>query len=142
MKIRHITAIVGLALCGCGSIVHTPPRTSVEVALARKADVVRLADSARPEPRLTSYRVVYVPPVEPDLPTNDRIEAVAETYTRGKEALEAGKTDEAIKALEEAVKLDPRFADAWQWLAQAYEKAGDNAQAMEAYAKSKGLGKH
>ena len=142
MKLRPFTTLAGLALCGCGSIVHTPPRTSVEVALARKADVVRLADSARPEPRLTSYRVVYVPPVEPDLPTNDRIEAVAETYTRGKEALAAGKTDEAIKALEEAVKLDPRFPDAWEHLAQAYEKAGDNAQAMEAYAKSKSLAKH
>src|SRR4051812_47465552 len=99
MNARFPAILASLALCGCGSIVHTPPRTSVEIALAKRAEVVRLAASAHPEPRLTSYRSVFVPPVEPELPTNDRIEAVAETYTRGMESLTAGQTDAAIKDL-------------------------------------------
>jgi tetratricopeptide (TPR) repeat protein len=141
------STFAGFALWGCGSIVHTPARTSVEVALAKRAEVIRLAESAHPEPRLTSYRgsTVNVPAVEPELPalsTNDRIEAVAESYTHGMEALNAGKTDEAVKALEEATKLDPGFAEAWEHLAEAYEKVGQNAKAMDAYAKSKNVAKH
>jgi len=142
MKSCHLLIFASFALCGCSSIVHTPARTSVEVALAKRAEVVRLAASAHPEPRLTSYRSVSVPAVEPELPTNDRIEAVAETYTQGMEALGAGKNDEAVKALEEATKLDPGFAEAWQHLAEAYEKAGQNEKAMNAYAKSKSLVQH
>jgi tetratricopeptide (TPR) repeat protein len=142
MNARFLIIPACAVLGGCGSIVHTPPRTSVEIALAKRAEVVRLAESAHPEPRLTSYRSAFVPPVEPELPTNDRIEAVAEKYTHGMEALNAGQTDEAIKSLEEATKIDPGFADAWQHLAEAYEKAGQNAKAVEAYAKSKSVAAH
>ena len=142
MNSCHLLIFASLALCGCSSIVHTPARTSVEVALAKRAEVVRLAASAHPEPRRTSYRAVNVPAVEPELPTNDRIEAVAETYTQGMEALSAGKTEEAVKSLEETTKLDPGFADAWQHLAEAYEKTGQNEKAMNAYAKSKSLVQH
>ena len=142
MNVRCFSVLAGVALSGCNSLVHTPARTSVEVALARKPEVVRLAASVHPEPRMTSYRSVFVPPVEPELPTNDRIEAVAMTFTRGKEALEAGKTEEAIKAFEEAVKFDAEFADAWQLLAQAYEQAGQPAKAKAAFQRSASIAKH
>ena len=118
----------------------------MEIALAKRPEVVRLASApaatpatptVRSEPRLTSYRSVNVPPVEPELPTNDRVEAVAETFTRGKEALEAGKKDEAIKAFQEATNLDPEFSDAWQYLALAYESTGQMEKAKAAYQHAK-----
>ena len=142
MNVRCFSLLAGLALSGCGSFVHTPPRTSVELALARKPEVVRLAESAHPEPRLTSYRSVYVQPVEPDLPTNQGVEMVAEAFTRGKEAAGAGKLDEAISAFEEATKMEPGFADAWQALAQAYEQAGNPAKAKDAFQRATNLGHH
>ena len=126
-----------LVLCGCNAIVHTPPHTSVELVLAKKPEVVRMASTVKAEPRLTGYRLTQVPPVEPELPTNDRVEAVAESFTRGKEALEAGKNEEAIKAFEEATKLDPEFADAWEYLAQAHEAAGQTEKAKTAYQQAK-----
>ena len=142
MNFRRFSALAGFALGGCGSIVHTPPRTSVEVALARKPEVIRLAESGHPEPRLTSYRSVFVPPIEPELPTNTGVEMVAEAFTRGKTAMDAGKVGEAIQAFEEATKIEPEFADAWQALAQAYEQAGQAAKAKEAFQRSTNLAKH
>jgi tetratricopeptide (TPR) repeat protein len=126
-----------LLLSGCSAMVHTAPHSSVELVLAKRPDVVRMAETMKAEPRLTGYRLAHVPPVEPDLPTNDRIEAVAETFTRGKEAFEAGKNAEAINAFEEATKLDPEFADAWEYLARAHEAAGQREKAKAAYQQAK-----
>jgi len=145
MKTHRATVFVAaLALSGCGAIVHVPPHTSVEIALAKKPEVVRLAStptpppgSAQPEPRFTARRSVYVPPVEPELPTNDRIEAVADVFTRGKEALEAGKTDAAIKAFQEATKLDPEFSEAWTYLGMSYDAAGKPDKSKAAYQRAK-----
>lgn len=143
MNPHRAIAVVALALGGCNAIVHTPPRTSVELALAKKPELVRLAStpetsgSVKPEPRFTTRRSAYVPPVEPELPTNDRIEAVAEIFTRGKEALEAGKNDEAIKAFQEATNLDPQFSDGWVYLGVAYDSAGQSEKAKAAYQRAK-----
>jgi tetratricopeptide (TPR) repeat protein len=144
MNLQHAVTFVGmsLALGGCSSVVHTPAHTSVEIALARKAVVTRMPETVHSEPRLTSYRAVYVPAVEPALPTNDRIEAVAETFTRGKDALQAGKNDEAIQAFQEATKVDDRFGDAWEYLAHAYEKVGKTQEAKDAFQHYKRLASH
>lgn len=85
------------------------------------------------------------PPVgivpEPALPdpanTADR---VADLYTRGCFAMREGKNDEATTALEEAVKLDPDFADAWTKLVLLYQNSGKPEKAVEAYKKAKQLG--
>lgn len=141
MNVHRTVTLAALAFCGCNAIVHTPPHTSVEIALAKKPELVRLppalvasatGGSVKPEPRLTTRRSVYVPPVEPELPTNDRIEAVADTFTRGKEALLGGKNAEAIKAFEESTKLDPEFKEAWENLAVAYEADGQPEKAKAA----------
>lgn len=141
MKVHCTITFAALALCGCNAIVHTPPRTSVEIALAKKPELVRLASaptapetamSVKPEPRLTTRRSVYVTPVEPELPTNDRIEAVADTFTRGKDALLLGKNADAIKAFEESTTLDPQFKEAWENLAVAYEADGQPEKAKAA----------
>jgi Tfp pilus assembly protein PilF len=75
------------------------------------------------------------------LPANSAAaESVADAYTRGTFAMQAGQTAEAIAALEEAVKLDPDFTDAWGKLAILYQKDGKAAKATEAFKKAKRLG--
>ncbi len=84
-------------------------------------------------------RDLHLPSVEPALPTNDSVTAVAEAYTRGNTALEQGHTADAITAFQQAVQFDPSFSEAWQKLAMAFEKAGKPDKAKEAYRHSKEL---
>ena len=138
MKSKFFVAagVVAAAVsAGCAQLVHVPPGTSVEIALARKPEVIRMPESvmAHSAPTTTSGRVPYLKPVEPDLPTTDSVTAVAEAFTRGKEALGAGRTGDAIVALVQAVDLDPTFGEAWQQLAVAYEKAGKADKAKDAF---------
>ena len=46
---------------------------------------------------------------------------------------EIGKLPEATAALEETVKLDPQFAQAWYNLGLAYEGLGKSANAVRHY---------
>jgi hypothetical protein len=140
--IRRIapTILVATALAGCAQLVHVPPGTSVEFALARKPEVLRMPEpppsalAATGKPRV---RELHLPPVEPSLPTNDSVTAVAEAFSRGNHALQQGHADEAITAFQQAVQNDPKFSEAWQKLAMAYEKAGKPDKAREAYKHSK-----
>ncbi len=123
---------------GCA---HTPPGTSVEVALAKKAELIRLPTAAE-DPHLVAVKGPSkpVPAVEPELPVmEDRIEAEAEAFTRGKFAMADGKDGEAIGAFEETVKIDPTHQEAWQNLAVLYEKTGSGSKAAAAFRKSKNL---
>ena len=91
-----------------------------------------------------------LPPVDglPTLPTNGAgkpkdnavSENVADAYTRGTFAMQAGQNAEAVSAFEEAVKLDPDFTDAWGKLAILYQKDGNVAKATDAFKKAKRLG--
>ena len=137
----HLPLLLSLAaLAGCAHVVHMPPGTSVELALARKPEVLKmpsaplLAQNSAPR-----VRNLNLPPVEPTLPMNDSEGGVADAYSRGRDALEAGKNTEAINYLKQAVQNDPRFTDAWQQLAVAYEKDGQTAKAKEAYQHSKSV---
>jgi tetratricopeptide (TPR) repeat protein len=134
-KVSLASAAVGLA-CGC---VHTPPGTSVEIALAKKAQLIRLPATAEPL-KLAHAGNVQVRPVEPELPVmDDRVEAEAEAFTRGKFAMAEGKEEEAIGAFEETVRIDPTHQEAWQNLAMLYEKTGADKKAMAAFRKSKAV---
>src|SRR6186713_2792437 len=69
-----LASISLLAFAGCANVVHVTPGTSLEVALARKPEMLRMPlpppgplVANNPTPRT---RHVYVPPVEPALPTN------------------------------------------------------------------------
>jgi tetratricopeptide (TPR) repeat protein len=138
----RLTACAALLfIAGCASVTHTPPGTSVEVALAKKPELVRLP--APPAPVVTASTApggANVPAVEPPMPERDmQLEKVGEAFSRGMFCLEAEKDPEAIAAFEEAVKIDPTFTDAWEKLAVLYEKKGDSKKALEAFKKAKKL---
>ena len=146
MKLSHelllATAAVGLAT-GC---VHTPPGTSVEIALAKKAQLIRLpvmVTVVAPQIARTGGsggNGTPVPFVEPELPImDDRVEAEAEAFTRGKFAMADGHDEEAIAAFEETVHIDPTHQEAWQHLAVLYEKTGSGKKAVDAFRRSKDL---
>ena len=132
---RNIEAFLTSVLVTMPGCVHTPPGTSVEVALAKKAELIRLPTQSAAT--ASGHKVRPAAPELPDL--DDRIEAVAEAYTRGKFALSSGHNDEAIAAFEDTVRLDPTHAEAWQNLALLYERTGSEKKALAAFRKSKGL---
>ena len=144
MKVTLAFTISAIAYAGCAQIVHVPPGTSVELALARKPEVLKMPEAPavgqRSQP--SRGRRVYAPAVEPNLPTTDSVTAAAEAYTRGRIALTEGRTDDAVTALQQAVQVDPQFTQAWQTLAMAYEKAGNGDKAKEAFRRSKNLAQH
>lgn len=114
--------ILALALAAC---VHTPAGTSVNVALAKKAELVRAVAPPLPPGGL--------PLIEPELPQNGTVERVAEAFSRGQFCMQAGKDAEAIAAFEEAVKIDPGFTEAWHHLAILYAKVGQEKKALDAF---------
>ena len=130
-------AVVGFT-AGC---VHTPPGTSVELALAKKAQLIRLPVTAtQPQIAKAGGSGMPLPVVEPELPVmEDRVEAEAEAFTRGKFAMEEGKDEEAIGAFEETVRIEPTRQEAWQNLAVLYEKTGSGKKAVDAFRRSKDL---
>lgn len=126
MKPHRFLLPAALVLTAC---VHTPPGTSVNVALAKKAELVRLPGS----PANDGPIVV----IEPELPGNSTMERVAEAFSRGQFCMQAGKDTEAIAAFEEAVKIDPGFTEAWQHLAILYAKVGNEKKALEAFRRAR-----
>jgi tetratricopeptide (TPR) repeat protein len=126
-------------------MVHTPPGTAVDVALARRPVLVRMPLSpASASVRATTAAApggAKVAAVEPDLPRNDNVDRVADAYSRGNFCMQAGNDVDAIAAFEETVKIDPTFTEAWQNLAALYEKRGDEKKAVEAYRRAKKLAK-
>jgi tetratricopeptide (TPR) repeat protein len=141
-SVLPLLAAGGLALGGC---VHTPPGTSVEVALAKRAELVRLA-TAHQSPQaggnFSPRSHVWVPPVEPLLPESDLIDRVTEATSRADFLLQTGNEPEAIAAYEEAVQIGPNLAGAWQALADLYEKQGNTTKATEAARRAKKLARH
>ena len=125
--------------------VHTPPGTAVDLALARRPELVRMPLSPAAISVRSSGSVApggsKVPAVEPDLPRDDSVGRVADAYSRGNFCMQAGNDADAVSAFEETVKLDPTFTEAWQNLAALYEKRGDDKKAVEAYKRAKKLAK-
>ena len=134
LKASLISAAAVLA-SGC---VHTAPGTSVEIALAKKAQLIRTPEAERIAK--SGGWGTPQPIMEPELPMmDDRVEAGGEAFTRGKFAMEDGKDEEAIAAFEETVHIDPTHQEAWQYLAVLYEKTGSSKKAVAAFRRSKDL---
>jgi len=123
------TACLIMTLAGCGhfghiNFAHEPPGTSVKVALAKKAEAV---PTPTPVPRTAGL---------PDS-REAMTETIADYFTLGNLMMQEEKYTEAIKAYENAVKLDPTFSEAWNHLAICYQNTGQSAKAMEAFKKYK-----
>jgi tetratricopeptide (TPR) repeat protein len=134
------TVMTGLALalgaCSHVQFTHVPPGESLGVAMARKADLVRMP---APPPGSTAQQSATAS--NAGMKEGDKISHVADAYARGEFCMNAGKDDEAIAAFLEVVKIDPSFTDAWARLAALYEKKGDNKKAIDAFRRSKKVAK-
>jgi len=117
-----------LLQAGCAGVKLTrvQPGQSVEVALAKKATAL---PPPAPPPAMTQGG---------ELP-NKNTEAIEDGFALGNFCLESGKTEEAIRAFEKVLKLDPSYAEAWSKLATAYQNAGKKEKAEEAMNKFKAL---
>lgn len=147
-------ALISFASCSSLKVTHVRPGQSARAALATNdapppsPEEMPTVDTgiATAEPG-TSATPPPIPGL-PGLPTETgplpaggaTAESVADAYTRGTFAMQAGQNAEAITALEEAVKLDPDFTDAWGKLAILYQKEGQSAKATDAFKKAKRLG--
>lgn len=60
-------------------------------------------------------------------------------FCDGRALIEENRANDAINALQQALKLDPRAAYAWNALGLAYEKRNDNDKALEAYKRAADL---
>lgn len=142
-NVRSTAIAALLSFAGC-AYTHTPPGTSVEIALAKKGELVKMA-APTPAPGApagvaAAKPAAGVPAVEPPMPEkNAVVEKVGEAYSRGVFCLETDRYDEAIAAFEEATRLDSTFTEAWESLAVTYEKIGDSKKALEAFKKAKTL---
>jgi hypothetical protein len=142
---------VALFGSGCGNVefTHVKPGES-----ARIAAMTRNAPAGIPVPKpvpghpgaVSAANMAAIQPLpnippDPALPDpSNTADKVADLYTKGSFAMQAGQVGEAIIALEEAVALDPNFSDAWSKLVILYQRAGQEAKALNAYKKAKKLG--
>ena len=149
------TAALCLSACSGVKITHVKPGTSARRALAEK-NAPPTAPVDLPVPAAPAGPAVAGSPLPPmpaqdalpalhsakaGLPSSSNVaETVADAYTRGSFAMQAGQNAEAVTAFEEAVKIDPEFTDAWGKLAILYSKNGQNAKATDAFKKAKRLG--
>ncbi len=146
-------ALVAFHLSACSDvkITHVAPGKSARALLAQNQKPQGPAsgpDMADLKPRTAAMPGQLPPEALPPLPSgqvsipsaNGAEGGIADSYSRGTFAMQAGQTAEAITALEKTVKLDPDFTDAWGKLAILYQKNGDSTKATEAFKKAKRLG--
>jgi len=135
----------GVFMPGCAYIKHVPPGQSLSEALAKKAQLVAMpAPPPQAQPvlpmALAETDTLQVPPT-PMTPVPET-EEVADDFTLGNLCLQQGRYNDAIAAYQKAVQRDPSFADAWNKLALAYQDAGQDDKAMDAFKKYKTVADH
>ena len=137
-----------LAACSGVGFTHVAPGQSARKTLAER-NAPPAPEQSGVLPSLTTHGAPFAGQPLPDFPaspvpalpeSNDTANKVADAFTRGSFAMQAGQNAEAITAFEEAVKLDPNFSDAWTKLALLYQKTGSPDKATAAYKKAKKLG--
>jgi Tetratricopeptide repeat len=142
-----------LSACSDVKITHVPPGKSARAVLAQNGKPqgpaagpdmsdLKPRSVAMPGPgQLPPESLPPLPSGQVNIPSANGTEGgIADTYSRGTFAMQAGQNAEAISALEQTVKLDPDFTDAWGKLAILYQKNGDSTKATEAFKKAKRLG--
>ncbi len=149
--IRHyFSGAIALFLTACSGVEFTrvaPGQSARKILAGRNAPPAPVQPGGLPSPATPGAPLAGQPlpdlpvgPVPPLPESNDTANKVADAFTRGSLAMQAGQTKEAISAMEEAIKLDPSFSDAWTKLAMLYQKNGDTHKATEAYKRAKKLG--
>lgn len=146
-------AAIQFTACSSVKVTHVPPGKSASAAIAERnapqealaampaEGTLPLAAGAPGPGHLPEQPLPQLPSGEVSVPTGSgSSEKVAEAYSRGTFAMQAGQGAEAIKALEETVQIDPDFTDAWGKLAILYQKDGQSLKATEAFKKAKRLG--
>ena len=136
MKIRATICALALPLAGCSSFRHVPPGQSLDLTYARKAEFVE-APPAPPRP--VAVRAPLPPGAISGMPETEN---VADAYTLGNLCMQQGRYAAAIDAYQTALKADPTFGDAWNSLAIAYQRLGQQDKAMEAFKRYKMLAVH
>ena len=145
-------AITALHFTACSGvkITHVAPGKSARTMLAERDSAQQnpagaIAGATTPDGmpvvagQLPPEALPPLPAGDVKLPTGNG-DGVAEAYSRGTFAMQAGQNAEAIAALEQTVKLDPDFTDAWGKLAILYQKTGNSAKATDAFKRAKRLG--
>ena len=158
MKTARTFQILAVALaascftaCSGVKVTHVAPGKSASALLAERKRAAQspagamqpggLRVAATAPGQLPPESLPVLPSGEVNIPgSNGAGDGVADAYSRGTFAMQAGQTAEAITALEQTVKLDPDFTDAWGKLAILYQKTGNSAKATEAFKKAKRLG--
>ena len=144
-------AALGFTACSSLKITHVAPGKSALASLTERERAQQApAAPVMPGGMPIAANLPSQPPLDtlPPLPSgavnvpgaNGSGYAIAESYSRGTCAMQAGQNAEAIAAFEQTVKLDPEFTHAWGKLAILYQKGGDTAKATEAFKKAKRLG--
>lgn len=133
-----VAAVLGT---GCAYVHRVPPGQSIAFAMAKKPELVSLPPEAQPTPAPAAaaprQAAANLPPEELALPTlsPSDTEKAADSFALGNFCLAQGRNEEAIAAYEATVKLNPNFPDAWSKLAIAYQNAGEDKKAAEAFKK-------
>ncbi len=151
----HFLAVAFVALyfsaCSGVKVTHVAPGKSASAMLAEQSRASQMPTvpiaplstsvAATSAGQVPSGPLPPLPSGEVKIPgSNGAGDGVAEAYSRGTFAMQAGQNAEAITALEQTVKLDPDFTDAWGKLAILYQKTGNSAKATDAFKKAKRLG--
>lgn len=76
------------------------------------------------------------PAGEPGASTDDQARRL---YQQGVEYARRQQWEQAIQAYQQAVRLDPRFVEAWTNLGYAYRKIRDYSRSVEAYRRALSL---
>lgn len=144
-------AVLGFSACSSVKVTHVAPGKSALAALKDREHPTPVpTDATMPGMMPVAATAPGQPPLDtlPPLPSgaasvasdNGAGTAIADSYSRGTFAMQAGQNAEAIAAFEQTVKLDPEFTDAWGKLAILYQKTGNAAKATQAFKKAKRLG--
>lgn len=154
-----LIGLIGSALGGCAYLPTWPMITIVRVRQAKPVAQVkpvaasgvvqkvagfhiskmpwpRAVEAPQPEQAHVADSAVVGNPVA-KAPEKMKSDRVAESFARGVALMKAGNHAAAVTALVETVQLDPVHTEAWERLAILYECAGDAANALDAFKRSK-----
>ncbi|MFO0725349.1 MAG: protein kinase [Myxococcota bacterium] len=110
------------------------PRPTPRASLAGPSPSPSPSPSAAPSPSASAEAPrSSTPPPTPSGPSAGAVREAAERVGDGRRALVRGKFQDAVKAFQAALALDPEARAAWRGLGLAHEGLSDHAAALQAY---------